>query len=60
MICARWRIRSTRYPPAVAQTYVDRAGMSAEDVKAMMDAESWLGAQECIDKEPGYRDRRER
>ena len=35
---------------AVAQTYIDRAGMSAEDVKAMMDAESWLGAQECIDK----------
>jgi Clp protease len=35
---------------AVAQTYIDRAGMSAEDVKAMMDAESWLSAQDCIDK----------
>lgn len=35
---------------AVAQTYIDRAGMSAQDVKTMMDAESWLGAQECIDK----------
>jgi ATP-dependent protease ClpP protease subunit len=35
---------------AAAQTYIDRAGMSAEDVKAMMDAESWLGAQECVDK----------
>jgi ATP-dependent protease ClpP protease subunit len=35
---------------AVAQTYIDRAKLSAEDVKAMMDAESWLGAQECFDK----------
>jgi len=35
---------------AVAQTYVDRAGLSKEDVKTLMDAESWLGAQECVDK----------
>lgn len=34
---------------AVAQTYVDRAGMSAADAKALMDAESWLSAQDCID-----------
>jgi hypothetical protein len=35
---------------SVRQTYIDRAGMSAVDVKAMMDAESWLSAQECLDK----------
>lgn len=35
---------------SVAKTYIDRAGMSAEDVKTMMDAESWLSAQDCIDK----------
>jgi ATP-dependent Clp protease protease subunit len=35
---------------SVGQTYIDRAGMSAVDVKAMMDAESWLSAQECLDK----------
>jgi ATP-dependent Clp protease protease subunit len=35
---------------SVAQTYIDRAKLSAADVKEMMDAESWLGAQECLDK----------
>jgi ATP-dependent Clp protease protease subunit len=39
-----------RVSAAVAQTYVDRAKLSAEDVKALMDEESWLGAQECLDK----------
>ncbi len=34
---------------AVAQTYIDRAGMTAEEAKKLMDAESWLGAQECVD-----------
>ena len=35
---------------SVAQTYIDRAGLSAADVKDLMDAESWLSAQDCIGK----------
>lgn len=35
---------------SVAQTYIDRAGLSKEDTKALMDAESWLSAQECVEK----------
>jgi ATP-dependent protease ClpP protease subunit len=35
---------------SVAQTYIDRAGLSAEEVKELMDAESWLNAQESLDK----------
>jgi len=35
---------------SVAQTYIDRAKLSADDVKSLMDEESWLSAQECVDK----------
>ena len=35
---------------SVAQTYIDRSGLSAADVKELMDSESWLSASECIDK----------
>jgi ATP-dependent protease ClpP protease subunit len=35
---------------AVAQTYISRSGMSSADVKELMDGESWLGAQDCVDK----------
>jgi ATP-dependent protease ClpP protease subunit len=35
---------------AVAETYVKRAGLSEDDAHALMDAESWLSAQECVDK----------
>ena len=33
---------------AVAETYVKRAGLSQEQAKSLMDAESWLGAQDCV------------
>lgn len=35
---------------AIAQTYIRRTGMAAEDVSAMMDAETWLTAQDCLDQ----------
>lgn len=38
-----------RVSEAIAQTYIHRTGKSADEVKALMDAESWLGAQECLD-----------
>jgi len=34
---------------SVAQTYIDRAGISQEKAKELMDAESWLGAKDCVD-----------
>jgi ATP-dependent Clp protease, protease subunit len=34
---------------SVAQTYIDRAGMTKAKAKELMDAESWLSAQECVD-----------
>lgn len=33
---------------AVAQTYVARTGKTAEEITALMDAETWLTAQECL------------
>lgn len=33
---------------AVAQTFVDRSGKSVADIKALMDAETWLSADECV------------
>jgi ATP-dependent Clp protease protease subunit len=36
-----------RIDGAIARTYVDRTRNSLEDVRAMMDAESWLSAEEC-------------
>lgn len=37
---------------AIAQTYVDRTGKSMDDVKAMMDEETWMSAPEA--KEAGF------
>lgn len=34
---------------SMAQVYVARTGKSAEEIKAMLDAETWMSAQECID-----------
>lgn len=34
---------------SVADTYVQRAGLTAEKAKELMDAESWLGASEAIE-----------
>lgn len=34
---------------SVAQTYIDRAGLSKDKVKDLMDAESWLSAEDCVD-----------
>jgi ATP-dependent protease ClpP protease subunit len=33
---------------SIAQTYVDRTGKPMDEIKAMMDAETWLGADECV------------
>jgi len=33
-----------------AQTYVDRTGMKLAAVQALMDAETWMSAQDCLDK----------
>lgn len=33
---------------SIADVYTDRTGKSAEDVKALMDVESWMGADECV------------
>lgn len=35
---------------AIAQTYVGQTGKTAEEIAALMDAETWLTAQECIDQ----------
>lgn len=34
---------------AIAQTYVDRTGKSMDDVRALMDAETWMSADECVE-----------
>jgi ATP-dependent protease ClpP protease subunit len=33
---------------SIAQTYVDRTGKSMDDIKALMDAETWMSADDCI------------
>jgi ATP-dependent protease ClpP protease subunit len=33
---------------AVAETYIKRAGLSEKDAHALMDAESWLSAEDCV------------
>lgn len=33
---------------SIAQTYVDRTGKSMDDVKVLMDAETWMSAEECL------------
>ncbi len=35
---------------AIAQAYVDRTGQKLDAVKAMMEAETWMGADECVEK----------
>jgi ATP-dependent protease ClpP protease subunit len=35
---------------SIAQVYVDRTKKPLEDVKALMDAESWMSADECLEK----------
>ena len=34
---------------SLAQVYVERTGKPMEEIQAMLDAETWMGAQECID-----------
>jgi HK97 family phage prohead protease len=34
---------------SIGMTYVARSGKTAEEVKALMDAESWMSAQDCMD-----------
>lgn len=33
---------------SIAQTYVDRTGKSLEEITALMDAETWLSAEDCL------------
>jgi ATP-dependent protease ClpP protease subunit len=35
---------------SVAQTYVDRTSLSMEEVMALLNAETWLSARDCVDK----------
>ena len=37
-----------RVSASVAQTYVDRAGLSEDRAHELMDAESWLSAKDCV------------
>lgn len=34
---------------SIAQAYIDKTGKSAGEIKSLMDAETWMGAQECVD-----------
>jgi HK97 family phage major capsid protein len=34
----------------MAEIYAKRCGMAVDEIKALMDAETWLTAQECVDK----------
>jgi ATP-dependent protease ClpP protease subunit len=38
-----------RISESVGQAYVDKTGKTAKEVKSLMDAETWMGAQECVD-----------
>jgi ATP-dependent Clp protease protease subunit len=35
---------------SVAEVYMQRTGKSAEAIRSIMDAETWMGAQECVDQ----------
>lgn len=35
---------------SIGQTYVVKTGKTADEIKAIMDAETWMGAQECVDE----------
>lgn len=39
---------------SIAQTYVDRTGKPLDEITAMMDAETWLSAEDCL--EHGFAD----
>ncbi len=34
---------------SIAQTYMERTGKSLDDIKALMDAETWMSAQDAVD-----------
>lgn len=33
---------------SIGQAYVERTGKTADEIKAIMDAETWMGADECV------------
>jgi ATP-dependent Clp protease, protease subunit len=33
---------------SIAQSYVDKTGKSMDDIKSMMDAETWMSAEDCV------------
>jgi enoyl-CoA hydratase/carnithine racemase len=33
---------------SIAQTFVDRTGKSMDEIKAMMEAETWMSAADCV------------
>lgn len=33
---------------AIGRTYVDRTGKTADEIKALMDAETWMSADQCV------------
>jgi ATP-dependent protease ClpP protease subunit len=35
---------------AIGEAYSDRSGKTAAEIKTIMDAETWMGAQECVDQ----------
>lgn len=35
---------------SMAQAYVDRTGKTAAEIQAVLDEETWMGAQECVDQ----------
>jgi ATP-dependent protease ClpP protease subunit len=35
---------------SIGQAYVDKTGKTSEQIKAIMDAETWMSAQECVDE----------
>lgn len=39
----------TAIDSSIAQTYVDRTGGEMDSIKAMMDAETWLTAEQCVE-----------
>lgn len=47
---AKMAERLDKIDGAIAQTYVDRTGKSMDDVRAMMDAETWMSADECMEQ----------
>jgi ATP-dependent protease ClpP protease subunit len=46
---AKMAERLSKIDAAIAQTYVNRTGKSMDDVRAMMDEETWMSAEECVE-----------